>query len=369
MKTVNFLGNPSSPHVRHWEMVLTANGMRPVVHGIASHLGEQTLVQTARKLGPGWAARLPATLAYAVAGIWLRLQAWLGRPVASFFHAHNTSGYGLTALLSGAPYVVTTYGTEIFEANKRSALYRYLIRSVLHKAEMITSTSPQMTETLIGKFGVDARKISEMSLGVSPVFQYSPQARKNRRAALDIQADATVWIVNRRMHSIYHTLEVVRAFNAYSANQENKHLILIEGDADPTYARAVERETTGNPRIHVIHGFLTQGQLCDWLCAADFAISVPKSDQLSSSILEAMQCDVIPVLGDLPSYRAIESVAEWVDLSPQMLQSNLELMFERTCQYSTEHLQSRRCAVREKIRAINSTAAITDYIHELYLKH
>lgn len=367
MKSVHFLGNPSSPHVRHWEMLLNANGVTPVVHGIGRHLGHQVLVQSARALGPAWSKRLPAPMAYVLAGLWLRRQRRTGGTSApAFFHAHNTSGYGLTAWLSGVPYGVTTYGTEIFGASRRSPLYRHLIKKVLNSAAFITSASPQMTRTLTSELLVDPEKIHEFYLGVSPLFQFSEQSRHHRRQALGIPADATAWIVNRRMHSHYHTLEVVRAFNRFAGARADGHLILIQGDADPEYARLVSQEARGHPRIHVIQGFLAQEALRDWLCAADFAISVPRSDQLSSSILEAMQCGAIPVLGRLPSYQSVGAAAEWVDISPGRIEENLTKMFVQTAGYAPERLKAGRDDTWQKIKEINNPERIGAAIQRLY---
>jgi hypothetical protein len=372
MKKIDFLGNPSSPHVRHWEMVLRANGMEPLVHGIAQHIGEGVLVQRASSITPFCTKNISIEIAYVLAGLLLRIRKWTGSLTLEFFHAHNTSGYGLTAWLSGVPYGITTYGTEIFNASNRSILYRYLIKKVLQRSVFITSSSPKMTETLVNIFLVNRSKIYEIYLGISPVFQYSFQARLDFRKKLDIPTDAKVWIVNRRMHSIYQTLEVVRAFGTFCANHSHSHshahLILIEGDADPDYSKLVSKEAGMNNNIHIVRGFLNQEKLCDLLCAADFAISVPKSDQLSSSILEAMQCNVLPVLANLQSYKEVESVAITIDIDPNKLQSNILSMFAHTVNYTHEDLKFARESMRRKISEINNFESIGRMIHALY-KH
>ena len=309
---------------------------------------------------------MPAPLAYAMAGLWIRFRSIAGHPVATFFHAHNTSGYGLTAWLSGVPYGVTTYGTEIFDADNRGFLYRVLIKKILRRANFVTSSSPRMTSTLVEKFSVNSSKVCELYLGVSPVFQYSDDARERSRAELGIPQDAIVWIVNRRMHEIYRVLETIYAFNDLSKNNIHVHLILIEGDADQKYAALVSAEAKKNPNIHIIRGFMRQDVLRDWLCAADFAISVPRSDQLSSSILEAMQCNVVPVLGMLPSYQAVGSAAEWVDMSPHKEISSLTSMFMRTANFSPADMKIAREAVKLKIKEINNPVSISNTVLQLY---
>jgi len=368
MKTIDFLANPSSPHVRHWEMVLMQCGMCPIVHGIPQHVGTAPLVQQFRTVGPAWLMRLPAPMAYALAGLWLRCLSWVGRAPASFFHAHNTSGYGLMALFSGISYGVTTYGTEIYDAPRKSSLYRKMIRAVLLNARFITSTSPQMTHTLIEQLKIPVERIQEIYLGVAPVFSFSPELRGRGRSELSIHKHAKVWIANRRMFPIYHTVELVRAFNEFSALSKNTHLILIEGDADEAYSQEVTGEVARCPTagVHILRGFLMQEILAKWLCAADFAISIPRSDQLSSSILESMRCHAVPVLGQLPAYQKIGRAAEWVNLESRNLHESLVAMFQSTSELSEATMQQKRLAGQEVLDELDNKDAILRDIHALY---
>lgn len=139
-------------------MVLQQCGMQVVVHGIPQHVSTGVLVKSTHTVGPGWFSRLPSQLSYALAGFWLRYLALFGAPIADFVHAHNTSGYGLMALLSGIPYTVTTYGTEIYAVPQRNFWYRYMIRSVLNHAQRITSSSPQMTDALVRQLNIPKKK-------------------------------------------------------------------------------------------------------------------------------------------------------------------------------------------------------------------
>jgi len=62
-------------------------------------------------------------------------------------------------LLSGAPYGVTTYGTEMFGAGSKSFFYRKMISAVLKKSLFVTSISRAMTQMLVSDFNVDSKKI------------------------------------------------------------------------------------------------------------------------------------------------------------------------------------------------------------------
>lgn len=333
MRCVDFLGNPASPHVRHWEMIMRRLDIEPVVHGIALHYQRKAVVKNARQVGPTWTSRIPVAAAYLVAGLSLRCKSFFKQEENQFVHAHNASGYGLSAWISGLSYGVTTYGTEIYAASQRGWVYRFVLRRILRRAKFITSTSRQMTDMLIRDFNVTQSKIYEFHLGVSALFFYSADKRNKKRKELNIEANECLWIANRRVHPLYHTRELVRAFKCYAAENPLGRLILLEGDADAKYLDEVKREIDGCDRITLISGFISQQELCGWLCAADFAISIPLSDQLSSSILEAMSCCAVPILGNLQAYGVIGEVAEFVDLQSADLTKSLYVMFVRTAQF------------------------------------
>jgi len=332
---VDFLGNPASPHVRHWEMIMMRLDMEPVIHGIAHHFQPKSVVAHARLLGPSWVSRIPIAAAYVIAGLYLRYRSFFKEECSGFVHAHNASGYGLSAWISGLNYGVTTYGTEIYAASQRGLVYRFVLRKILHRAKFITSASSQMTQTLVHDFDIPRSRIHEFYLGISDLFYYSECRRKERRNFLNIKVDEYLWIANRRVHPLYNTLELVHAFKKYADNNPLGRLVLLEGDADHVYLERVKQEISECSRITVISGFVTQQELCGWLCAADFAISIPRSDQLSSSILEAMSCGAVPVLGNLQSYQVICAVSEFVDIQTGDLVKNLFDMFANTAQLSS----------------------------------
>ncbi|CAN7340059.1 glycosyltransferase [Variovorax paradoxus] len=288
----------ASPHVRQWVDLLSREW--PIeVYGINE--GPSLLTRSARVNFHSpikWIfKKTPKIIQYAVLGVWMRF----ATNETNFIHAHNTSGYGLAALLSGRSYIITTYGTEIFSAPKRSIAYRAFIRTVLRKATAITATSGHMRQVLIDSFGVEECKVFNFSLGVSSIFVDSPP--RVRRGS------APVWFCNRRMHPLYNTLLVVDAFEEYQKHQALGTLLLLAGDADEDYKEKILKRVIGNPRITFLDQFLGQEEIIELLDSAHYTISIPESDQLSSSILEGAARGAIPIVRGLESYKSISDIA------------------------------------------------------------
>lgn len=302
---VFMLANPYSPHVRHWRALLDKLGAEVrVFTAHASTEGPASSCEHDSVFPLGRLRKMPVFARYVALGLWARFTSRI--PGGTLLHAHNTSGYGLSAFLSGRPYIITTYGSEIFDAKNRGKLYRLLLRRILMGARAITSASPAMTDALTRDFVLPTAKVHEFSLGVSENFVYSEAARLGTRAALGIK-ESPVWMVNRRIHPHYHTLEVVKAFLAFRKVHACGHLVLAAGDADREYLQKVEELCAGLPEVRLIKGFLSQTELAELLCAADFCISVPGTDQLSSSILEGAACGAYPVLAKLAAYAPVSN--------------------------------------------------------------
>lgn len=369
MQTVLFLGNAGSPHLRHWSLFLQRAG---IPHEVATiHAGNLMQGVAVRRLFP-WVRRLGRAgdyVGYVLLGCWLRARYAGGRRGQVLLHAHNTSGYGLAALLSGCPYIVTTYGSEVYSAPARRGAYLWLIRAVLARAVLVTASSPGMAGFLRHHFGTSPDRIHAFSMSVDPQFFPDEAGRTRRRQALGIAADDLVWIYNRRIAPIYNTLAVVKAFQQYRAAGGSGHLLLLEGDCDAGYRDRVSAAIAAGQGVVLVPGFLGQAELRTWLSCADFSISVPDTDQMSSSILEAIACGCLPVVLNNEAYAEI-LISPLTTVVPDVSNGALLAAFRvgegRRSQLGEAQRQSRALqvlgeafgteAVCEKVRAVYAHA-------------
>lgn len=309
---IYWFANPYSPHVRHWleASSFIENLEIEIIH--IHHKNKPCIYESKAKLIcliPTCLKWLPSIIQYIITGIFFRFKFFNKKHI--FIHAHNTSGYGLSALLSNHQYGVTTYGSEIYTSEDRSKVYRILIKSILTKAVFITSASPLMTNKLNELYGF-SKKVREFSLGVSRRFMFSSLERNKWRETLKVSDDCTLLVINRRAAALYRTVEVVQCF-LRTLNNNSFKLVLLSGDADTQYLKKLDVIVNGDASVSIINGFLKQEDVSGILSASDFFISTPKTDQLSSSILEGIVCDSVPILADLQAYNSIKEVSLLVD--------------------------------------------------------
>jgi len=87
-------------------------------------------------------------------------------------HAHYVSSYGFVgSLLNYHPFMVSVWGSDIFDFPKKSFLHKYLVKFALKKADFVLSTSSIMAEETkkyidkevsVTPFGVDCEKFKPM---------------------------------------------------------------------------------------------------------------------------------------------------------------------------------------------------------------
>ena len=162
---IALLGPANSIHLQRWVHALAARG-----HAVAlltQHACDPVLLPTAAEVFvlPREGERAYFTNAWAVRRF---LKRW--RP--DVLNAHYASGYGTTAALCGVrPFLLSVWGSDVYDFPYESALKGWLVRRNLRRASAIASTSeamarqvrrllPRVGEIAITPFGVDTARFA-----------------------------------------------------------------------------------------------------------------------------------------------------------------------------------------------------------------
>lgn len=92
-------------------------------------------------------------------------------------HAHYASSYGLIGALAGFhPYIVSVWGSDVYEFPKLNPINKFLFKYVMRCADVLLSTSHVMgkethkytdKEICVTPFGVDTKRFCKTEIGVS----------------------------------------------------------------------------------------------------------------------------------------------------------------------------------------------------------
>jgi glycosyltransferase involved in cell wall biosynthesis len=295
-----YLGDPNSVHLRRWiehfadaghDVHLLAGDRVAIQPGISS----KVTIDRYRRFG---AVRLPVVSSLQGRGPLRRL---LRTIAPDLLHAHYLTGHGWQARLSGFhPWVMTVWGSDLLVAPDHSIRARWWARRSLGAADLVTVATTQLRERAIA-LGARPDRLATVRFGVD-TNRYVPGPPDPEWAAQLGPGGRRVIFSPRAVRPLYRHETVVRSVAGLDPDS-----LLVMGDrgADPAYLASLLRlgEELGiGGQIRVLSG-MTDEDMPALYRLADVVVSVPESDGLPLTVLEAMACGAPVVVSDLPGLR------------------------------------------------------------------
>jgi L-malate glycosyltransferase len=288
------IGDGDSPHLLKWARALAA------LPGI------ELWAASSRGFGAGFDAVLPAgrrlslsTTPDAAGGnIALlrelpRLARWLREVDAPWHHAHYLTSHGTLAWLARRLYGVrgrlvgSAWGSDILVTPGRSALLRGATRRVLRACALTTSDSQVMAERM--------RALGAAEVMVFPFgLEQMPAAPGPKQPQL--------FFTNRGLEPVYAPQRVLQVFAAL--DRPEARLVVANDGSLRASLEALAQDLGVADRVRFV-GRLDAAEQAVCYAQAQWFISLPQSDSVAVSVLEAMAHGCVPLLSDLPANREL----------------------------------------------------------------
>jgi L-malate glycosyltransferase len=288
------IGDGNSPHLLKWGRALAGRVDLWAVSSRGFDAGFDEVLPSPRRLAletrPDFAGGNIGLLRH-LPGVarWLRgiEPGWLA---PHYLSSHGTLAWlatrfaGVDARIAGS-----AWGSDILVAPERSMAMRWLTRRVLHACTVATSDSMHMAE-----------RMRALGAGEVMVFPFGLESLPPAAPAKDLQ----LFFANRALEPIYRPDRVLEAFAAIAAAWPGARLVVAnDGSLRPAVqAQAARLGLSG--RIEFA-GRLSAAVQAGWYARAGWYLSLPASDSVSVSVLEAMGHGCIPILSDLPANREL----------------------------------------------------------------
>lgn len=298
------IGDAQSPHLLKWARALAAapglelwaissRGFMPAFDAVVP-LARRLALDT-QPVHVGGNGRLLMNLP--------RVARWLSRVDADWLHPHYLTSHGtlawLAKRLSGlrAGIVGSAWGSDILVTPQRSFLHAWLARRILRNCTLATSDSAYMAERMRA---LGAPEVMTFAFGLE-ALPTEPVAKK------------TPWLffANRGLEPIYRPDRVLALFAEIAARQPTAQLVIANSGslaaALPDAARALGLSVgaLANGQQLEFVGRLDATAQAGWYDRAQWYLSLPQSDSVSVSLLEAMAHGCIPLVSDLPANREL----------------------------------------------------------------
>ncbi len=296
-----YIANPNSPH--------TVRTVRPFVER-----GHQVHLITDRPARRAW----PGATLYDLSGSFrgrlpkLGLLTWAMQARAivrdlqpDVLHAHQVDRGGWISLgVDYHPLALTAWGSDLLVQAGRSPLHQALSRAALRRADLVLAPAEPVCRRALA-LGADAERVRLMPWGVDTRIFCPGVVPTALRERLGVPQDALVVLSPRALAPIYNIDVILRAMNAVTRKVPDARLLIVAYNPRPSYrvkiAGMIERLGLGDA-ARLIPPAETPAQMADLYRLADVVVSVPSSEGLALTVLEAMACGIPVVISDLPSF-------------------------------------------------------------------
>jgi L-malate glycosyltransferase len=284
------IGDGDSPHLLKWARALAA------LPGI------ELWAASSRGFLNGFDAVLPAQRRLALAttpdaaggNVALlrelpRLARWLREVDAPWLHAHYLTSHGTLAWLARRLYGVrgrlvgSAWGSDILVTPERSVLLRGATKRVLRACVLTTSDSQVMAERM--------RALGAGEVMVFPFgLEQMPPAAGPKEPAL--------FFTNRGLEPVYAPQRVLKMFAALDWPQAR---LVVANDGSLRASLQALASNLGVAEQVRFVGRLEAAAQAAWYARAQWFVSLPQSDSVAVSVIEAMAHGCVPLLSDLPA--------------------------------------------------------------------
>ena len=310
-------GDGESPHLLKWaralapQLELWAASSRGFLPGFDALLpSERRLaLHTRPKPGGGNAALLRRLPQFA---------SWLKRVRPDWVHAHYLTSHGTLAWLArtcfGTPgrLAASAWGSDVLVTPQRSALQRALLGRVLRHCALTTSDSLHM-----------AQRMRELGAAEVMCFPFGLESLP----PLPSHKDDALFFTNRGLEPIYAPQRVIDVFAAIAAQWPQARLVVANEGSLRGALQAQVRHLGLLDQVRFV-GRLDAAAQAEHYARARWFLSLPHSDSVSVSVLEAMAHGCVPLLSELPANRELVRsgdngliLADGASPSPAALQS------------------------------------------------
>lgn len=294
-------GDGDSPHLLKWARALCAEG--PAIwpgfelwaaSSRGFHDGFDGLVPAARRLALHTTPRFEGGN-FATLRCLPRFARWLRGVHADWVHAHYLSSHGTLAWLARrvfgvrARLLASAWGSDVLDSPSRNAALRWVLGCVLADAKLSTSDSEHMAARM-------------RALGAAEVMTF-PFGLESMPAEPGLK-EPLLFFANRGLEALYEPQRVIDAFAAVQRIKPNARLVVANDGALRPILEAQVREHGLADAVRFT-GRLDAATQALWYARARWYLSLPRSDSVSVSLIEAMAHGCLPIVSDLPANREL----------------------------------------------------------------
>lgn len=218
-------------------------------------------------------------------------------------HAHYATSYGLTAALSGYhPFILSVWGSDVYEFPKQSALNELAVKFMMKKADRVLSTSRVMA--------AEASRYCSKDIGITPFGVDTELFVKDRGHVRE--AGCLVFGTVKTLSYKYGIDLLIKAFASMRKMLEDDAAmkgisarLVIAGKGPDRDALVKLADDLGMAESVEFIGAVDHEMIPELYSGIDVAVFLSRSESFGVSAVEAMSCSVPVIASDADGFREI----------------------------------------------------------------
>lgn len=205
------------------------------------------------------------------------------------YQVNITAFVAALAKKKGIPTMAIAIGSDILIMPKRAWIFKKMLTYTLNHSDAFSANTPYLMEQM--KRYCKKDKPSALShLGINPI-----KAGEKENI-----------VFSNRLHKPLYRIEyVIRAFATFVSKSEyNDWRLVIAAEGNENKLKELADSLGIVEKVEFV-GWLSGEENAKYYAKSRIFVSIPQSDSMPTSLLEAMSAGCIPVISDLPSYRGL----------------------------------------------------------------
>lgn len=296
---VLILSDPASIHTVKWVNALSGNGLSIHLFGMGTSnpLIEERVVQHIVDISPS-RTNLLEKLKYLTAVPSLLKIYKETKP--DIVHAHFASSYGLLGrFLNHTPYIVSLWGTDVFEFPLKSFIHRKALQHVLDAADLVLSTSAAMK--------AEAFKYTENAIFVTPfgvdIDIFHPGESNSSSGAADVIFQ---FGIVKALEKAYGIEVLIRAYALVRSRSTIKSKLTIVGGGSQMQALKGLIDELGLTDTVELTGIVPHSAVMEFHRRFDVEVFPSLvNESFGVSVVEAMACGTPVIVSDVNGFKEV----------------------------------------------------------------
>lgn len=226
-------------------------------------------------------------------------------------HAHYATSYGLVGALSGfKPFVLSVWGSDVYDFPKKSKLHKRVFQYNINKANLLLSTSKVMREEVL--------KYTKREVIVTPFGVDVNEFRS--KSVPDKRADTIYIGTIKPIEEKYGIEFIINAAEILIKKIEKKRLqfYLIGPATDPTYFQGLI-DQKGLSSNFKVTGRIPFSEISHYHNLLDIFlnVSIDDSESFGVAAVEAMACEKPVIVTDVGGLKEVVNNGEFGKVIPK----------------------------------------------------